>query len=161
MRKCIVHGPINAPKVKPFAIRKGHSFEIDYYCLGALLYELLTGSTPLQDEDVWQSAYRRVTGDPVAPRKLNAGISPQAEEIVLHAMQRRPEDRYQSMAAFQADLDAPERVRVTGYCDRLRRPRWKLSFHANPILAGALLGLSIVIGFAVFLLVMRLRLAAK
>jgi len=35
----------------------------------------------------------RLTGDPVAPRKKNPNISPGAEEIVLHAMARKPEDR--------------------------------------------------------------------
>jgi serine/threonine protein kinase len=112
----------------------------DIYALGTVLYELLTGSVPFPNEDQWESAFQRTTGDPVAPRKLNPELSPQAEEIVLHALQRHPEDRYQSMAAFKADLSAPAGVPVTGLSKRLRPPRWKLSFHGTPVLAGLLLG---------------------
>lgn len=113
----------------------------DIYAVGAILYELLTGSVPFRHHDPWESAYQRTRGDPIAPRALSPALSPQAEEIVLHALQRNPSDRYPSMAAFQAELTAPGRVAVTGYCDRLRPPRWKLGFQATPILAGMLLGI--------------------
>jgi hypothetical protein len=43
--------------------------------------------------DSWQAAFQRTTGAPIPPRTLIAAISPQAEEIVLHALQRKPRDR--------------------------------------------------------------------
>jgi len=133
----------------------------DIYALGAILYELLTGEVPFKNEDPWQSAFQRTTGDPIAPRTLNSALSPQAEEIVLHALQRNPRDRYPSMAAFKADLDAPERVQVTGYCERLRRSRWKLGFQSTPVLAGLLLGLGAILCFATLFLILRARLSAR
>ena len=62
----------------------------------------------------------RVTGDPEAPRRMNPAISPQAEEIVLRAMERDPANRYQTAAALKADLDGPGQVEVTGRCERLQ-----------------------------------------
>ena len=116
----------------------------DIYCLGAVLYEMLTGVVPFQNENCWVSMNSRVTGDPTAPRKLNPGISPQAEEIVLHAMQRNPADRYPTAAAMKADLDNPQKVRVTGYSDQLQAPRWRLSMRGTPVIAGTLIALGFI-----------------
>jgi serine/threonine-protein kinase len=107
---------------------------------------MLTGTVPFPNENPWVAMNNRVTADPVAPRKLNPGLSPQAEEIVLHAMQRDPADRYQSAAAMKAELDHPEAVRVTGYCDRLEPPRWRMGFRETPVLAGTLLALGFIVG---------------
>ncbi|MGD1032767.1 MAG: serine/threonine-protein kinase [Opitutaceae bacterium] len=133
----------------------------DIYGLGAILYELLTGSVPFKNEDPWQSAFQRTTGDPVAPRVLNPAISPQAEEIVLHALQRKPDDRYPSMAAFKADLSAPDRVTVTGYCQRLRPPRWKLSFQGTPVLAGSLIGIGVLVSLVLLFLFLRFGMTGR
>ncbi|MBU6401667.1 MAG: serine/threonine protein kinase [Verrucomicrobia bacterium] len=123
----------------------------DIYGLGTVLYEMLTGAVPFQHENCWVTMNRRVTGDPVAPRTLNPQLSPQAEEIVLHALQRAPADRFQTAAEFKNALDAPDRVRVTGYCDRLQAPCWRLSLRETPVLAGTLLGVGFlalqVLGF--------------
>jgi serine/threonine protein kinase len=116
----------------------------DIYGLGAVLYEMITGSVPFQNENPWVAMNDRLTGDPVAPRKLNPGLSPQAEEIVLHAMQRDPVERYQSAAAMKAELDAPSAIRVTGYCNRLEAPRWRIGFRETPIIAGTLLALGFI-----------------
>jgi serine/threonine-protein kinase len=102
----------------------------DTYSLGAMLYEMLTGTIAFDDEDISIIVNSRVTGDPEPPRKINPEISPQAEEIVLHAMERDPAQRYQTAAAMQADLQAPERVLLTGRRDRLKistpaRRRWR------------------------------------
>jgi len=72
----------------------------------------------------------RLTGDPVAPRTRNPKLSEALEEIVLHAMARTPEDRFQSAADMREALDHPDKVEITGRATRLLaptplKPRWK------------------------------------
>ena len=130
----------------------------DIYNLGAMLYEMLVGVVPFQDENPWAALNARVTGDPVAPRKLNPELSAQAEEVVLRALQRDPAWRYQNAAAMKADLGAVEQVRVTGLADRLQQPKpWKPKLFQRPwVLATIMLGpLALAIAVLVFLLARR------
>jgi serine/threonine protein kinase len=127
----------------------------DIYTLGVMLFEMLTGKLPFPNEDPWVSVRLRVTGDSVAPRSLNPAISAQAEEMVLHAMRRKPDDRYQTAAAFKADLDSPDQVKVTGYCHRLKVSRSKLSLEGAQLLHGAFVG----VGVIVFLVILFVGLA--
>jgi len=130
----------------------------DIYSLGVILFQMLTGVLPFQDDDPWAAAHMRVTGDPVAPRSLNPAVTRQGEEIVLRAMRRRPAERYQSVAEFQVDLDAPERVHVTGLSGRLQAPRWRLSLQGTPLLSGALIGIGALAALVgLFLILSRHR----
>jgi serine/threonine-protein kinase len=102
----------------------------DLYSLGAMLYEMVTGAPPFEGANPYMIMNARLVGDPVAPRKRNPDIPPQVEEIILHALEQNPNDRYPSAAAMKADLDAPEAVEVTGRAERLRPPavwrtRWR------------------------------------
>jgi serine/threonine-protein kinase len=130
----------------------------DLYNLGGLLYEMLTGVIPFQNDNPWAALNARVTGDPVAPRKLNPELSAQAEEIVLRVLQREPADRYESAAAMKAEIDTVDHVRVTGLADRLQEPTpWTPSLLQRPLVLAAALLAPLLIGILVlsFLLLRR------
>jgi serine/threonine-protein kinase len=100
----------------------------DVYSLGAVLYEAITGCRPFDTEH------------PVAPSRYVPNLSPQVEEILLHALARKPADRYASAAAMKADLEAPEHVLVSGRASRLQKPiRAKLWWPVVWLVGGALL----------------------
>lgn len=71
----------------------------DIYSLGVLLYQLLTGRTP------HETPIQVVNNIPFPkPREINDNIAPNLEEIILRALQRNPEDRYQNIDAFKQDI---------------------------------------------------------
>jgi serine/threonine protein kinase len=94
----------------------------DLYSLGAMLYEMVTGVVPFEGANPYIIMNSRLTGDPVAPRKVQADIPAEVEEIILHAMERNPAERYPSAAAMKVEVDDPDKVELTGRCDRLQPP---------------------------------------
>jgi serine/threonine protein kinase len=117
----------------------------DLYALGAMLYEMLTGAMPFEAPDTFLLMNARLVSDPISLRKRNPQISPELEEIVLHALEREPKRRYPSAAAMKAELADPDAVRVTGRAERLVAPSlWKTRWRAMRLIVFSFLGTLLV-----------------
>jgi serine/threonine protein kinase len=144
----------------------------DIYSLGVILYELLTGATPLNAEQLRTASYaevQRLIREVIPPRpstKLTAslagpgsvplshtGVSPRAlrgdlDWIVLRALEKDPERRYESAGALAEDLHRflqhkPVEARPPSMAYLMQRFARR---HRGPVIAGAALLTALLLG---------------
>ena len=78
----------------------------DLYSTGCLLYELLTGRTPFVGDSPVSVAYQHVGQPPQPPSAHQPGLSSDLDAVVLHALVKDRDARYQDAAQFRSDLAA-------------------------------------------------------
>ncbi len=88
-------------------------FRSDYYAIGVVLYELLTGRRPFVAESPVELVHCHIAVEPTPPRELDARVPESLSRVVLKLLAKRAEDRYQSAHGLRRDLE-----RIAGWIER-------------------------------------------
>jgi len=128
----------------------------DVYGLGTTLYELLTNQPPFPGDDRQELLHDITTRDPTPPRVINPAIPRDLETIVLHALEKAREDRYETAQALATDLSRflagrPPLARRPSLLDHAQR--WLFRHRRTAVLAVvAMAMLTLIFGGGVILL---------
>jgi Protein kinase domain/PEGA domain len=76
----------------------------DIFSLGVMLYEMTTGEKPFPGQNITTVIYKIVNEDPVPPRQIDPSIHPGISTVLMKALAKEPEQRYQSCREMLEDL---------------------------------------------------------
>ncbi|HLI71730.1 MAG TPA: serine/threonine-protein kinase [Ktedonobacteraceae bacterium] len=121
----------------------------DIYSVGMILYEMLCGHTPFEGENVFAIMNQHVSQDPPSIRQFNPNISAPLETVVMHAIRRDADKRYQSMRAMLDDLTHLDTVAPVPYTPESPRAN---ALNRQLILGLAITGILLLIAIAIGIL---------
>jgi serine/threonine-protein kinase len=78
----------------------------DLYSLGITFYEMVTGQCPIRGNSEYEIMAGHLAVAPAPPIELNPFLPPAVSAIILKAIEKRPDDRFQTAAEFRASLEA-------------------------------------------------------
>src|SRR6202047_2160237 len=76
----------------------------DIFALGVMLYEMITGEKPFPGQNITTVIYKIVNEDPVPPRQIDPSIHPGISAVVMKALEKEPEQRYQRCREMLEEL---------------------------------------------------------
>ena len=140
--------------VSPEQIRKPDTVDCrsDVFSLAATFYECLTLHVPFEGDTVNETLTQVISREAVPPKKYCPRLSTDFNTVLLHALEKSPEDRYQTAGDFVADIrNILEFKPITAKRPSITRRAYK-TLRRNPLKI-AIIGISIlviVLGYFLF-----------
>jgi serine/threonine protein kinase len=109
----------------------------DLYSLGVILYEMFTGVRPFNATDPMNIAVLHISSLPPPPREVRPDLSLEIETVILKALEKKPEDRYQTGRALALALERAMRKQPVSILPTNRSipERVTIGLAANPLAA--------------------------
>jgi serine/threonine-protein kinase len=86
----------------------------DIWALGAVIYEMITGQQPFAGDYEQAVMYSIMNEDPEPPTALRTGVPMELERIVLKALAKEPDERYQRVNEMLVDLKGVQKAFESG-----------------------------------------------
>ena len=90
----------------------------DIFSLGVMLYEMVTGEKPFPGQNITTVIYKIVNEEPVPPRQIDPSIHAGISAVVMKALAKEPEARYQSCRDMLEDLKNYRSIATGGGADK-------------------------------------------
>lgn len=114
---------------------------IDIYSLGVMIYEMLTGKMPFNGVTPYHLMYAHLHEQPAMPSQIISSLTPDIDAVVLRALAKEPDVRYNSATELAQDLSAAIRKQTQDTRENLASLKGEAPAHdANASIKSDVLG---------------------